>query len=93
MFRTVPLVCAVAAVACQSAFAAPSPAPADATAATLFFQNMGKLCGQRFEGATEFPTDDPGHSLAGKKLAISFERSIARGITKAAQSWAMTGWP
>jgi len=42
-------------------------------AAALFFQNLKTLCGQRFEGATEFPTDDPNHPLAGKKLSISFE--------------------
>lgn len=51
-----------------------SPAPADTRAATLFFQNIRKLCGQRFDGATEFPPDDPGHALAGKKLTISVEQ-------------------
>ena len=53
--------------------AAPSP-PAAASGATLFFQNVRKLCGQRFEGATEFPKDDPGHPLAGKKLIILVEQ-------------------
>ena len=36
-----------------------------------FFQNLKKLCGQRFEGQTIFPTD-PAHPLVGKKLVISF---------------------
>jgi hypothetical protein len=44
------------------------------TAPSLFFQNIKKLCGQRFEGATEFPLDEPGHPLAGKKLAIAVEQ-------------------
>ena len=35
-----------------------------------FFANLRKLCGQQFEGATEFPPD-PDHPLAGKKLTIS----------------------
>lgn len=42
-------------------------------APSLFFQNLKTLCGQQFEGKTEFP-DDPNHPLAGKKLTISFER-------------------
>lgn len=37
-----------------------------------FFQNLTKLCGQRFEGETEFPTD-PNHPLAGKKLVMIVE--------------------
>ena len=49
-------------------------APDETGAAALFFQNVGKLCGQRFEGATEFPKDEPGHPLAGKKLTISVEQ-------------------
>ena len=61
-------------VAAGGELAAASPAPADGSAATLFFQNVRKLCGQRFEGATEFPKDDPGHPLAGKNLSISIER-------------------
>jgi hypothetical protein len=60
-------------VSAEEPSSAPS-APADANAATLFFQNVRKLCGQRFEGATEFPKDDPGHPLAGKKLTISVEQ-------------------
>ncbi len=38
-----------------------------------FFQNLTKLCGQRFEGETEFPPD-PNHPLAGKKLVMVVER-------------------
>ena len=36
----------------------------------LFFENLRKLCGQQFEGATEFP-QDPKHEMVGKKLVIS----------------------
>ena len=38
----------------------------------LFFENLKKLCGQRFEGATEFP-QDPKHDFAGKKLVMHIE--------------------
>lgn len=48
-------------------------------APALFFQNLRMLCGQRFEGATEFP-DDPKHPLAGKKLTITFESCSDREI-------------
>lgn len=58
----------------EAGAASPAPASAEASAATLFFQNLKKLCGQRFEGATEFPKDDPTHALAGKKLTISVEQ-------------------
>ena len=51
----------------------PATSPSS-TAPTLFFQNIKKLCGQRFEGVTEFPLDDPGHALAGKKLTIAIEQ-------------------
>ena len=36
----------------------------------LFFASMTKLCGQRFDGATEFPANAD-HPLVGKKLVIS----------------------
>src|SRR5687768_4630778 len=72
MLRKRLLVFALAALASGTALA--SPAPADASPALLFFQNIGKLCGQRFNGATEFPLDDPGHPLAGKTLTISVEQ-------------------
>ena len=49
-----------------------SPATALPDAPALFLQNLKTLCGQRFEGATEFP-DDPNHPLAGKRLTISFQ--------------------
>lgn len=59
------------------AFAVPlgldaEPTPASDTPA-LFFANLRKLCGQRFEGSTEFPAD-PNHPLAGRKLVISVEQ-------------------
>ena len=47
-------------------------AAADAAphSAAEFFANLRKLCGQRFEGETEFPKDEE-HPLAGKKLVIT----------------------
>ena len=74
MLRTPLIILALTALASGWEIGAASPSPADASAATLFFQNVRKLCGQRFDGATEFPTDDPGHPLAGKKLTISVEQ-------------------
>lgn len=37
-----------------------------------FFENLKKLCGQRFEGETAFPQDKD-HPLAGKRLVMSVE--------------------
>ena len=74
MFRALPIIFALTAIASASDPIATPSAPAEAGAATLFFQNVRKLCGQRFEGATEFPRDDPNHPLAGKKLIISIEQ-------------------
>jgi hypothetical protein len=37
-----------------------------------FFQNVRKLCGQKFEGATEFPADKD-HPLAGKRLVVTVD--------------------
>jgi hypothetical protein len=39
---------------------------------TSFFQNIKKLCGQKFEGATQFPQNTD-HPLVGKKLLITIE--------------------
>ena len=44
-----------------------------ADARTRFFGKVRELCGQRFEGETEFPPDET-HPLAGKKLVITFEQ-------------------
>jgi len=74
MFVARLLTLALTALASGSALAAAPSASADTGAAALFFQNVRKLCGQRFEGATEFPKDEPGHALAGKKLIISIEQ-------------------
>jgi len=74
MSRARLLVFALTTAAWGSTLASSSPAPADAVAATQFFENVRKLCGKRFDGATEFPLDEPGHPLAGKKLTISVER-------------------
>ncbi|CAN5716512.1 hypothetical protein BH20VER1_BH20VER1_27350 [soil metagenome] len=51
-----------------------SPEQADKAHHThkLFFENVTKLCGQQFEGVTEFPPD-PDHDFAGKKLVASVE--------------------
>ena len=53
------------------ALPAAKPAAADAapSGAAEFFADLRKLCGQRFEGETEFPSD-PDHPLGGKKLVI-----------------------
>ena len=48
------------------------PDAAATSAQRLFFENVKKLCGETFEGVTEFP-DDPKHDFAGKKLVISVE--------------------
>lgn len=45
-----------------------------------FFKNMKKLCGQKFEGATDFPTGDPAHPLAGKRLVMHVETCGEREI-------------
>ena len=37
-----------------------------------FFENVKRLCGEKFEGVTEFP-DDPKHDFAGKKLVMFVE--------------------
>jgi hypothetical protein len=74
MFLARLLILALTALAAGSELAATPSASADAGAADLFFQNVRKLCGQRFEGATDFPKDEPGHPLAGKKLIISIEQ-------------------
>lgn len=68
------LVVGLVAAALGSSLAPAAPPPADGGAATLFFENLRKLCGKRFDGATEFPKDEPGHPLAGKKLTISVEQ-------------------
>ena len=41
-------------------------------AQAAFFQNVRKLCGQKFEGATEFPADQE-HPLVGKRLVINVD--------------------
>jgi hypothetical protein len=74
MLRTAVVVLTLTAVASGAEPSAAPSAAAEAGGATLFFQNVRKLCGQRFEGATEFPKDDPNHPLAGKKLTISVEQ-------------------
>lgn len=74
MFRTAVVGVALLAMASGVEPASALSVTADPKAATLFFQNVRKLCGQRFEGATEFPKDEPGHPLAGKKLTISIEQ-------------------
>jgi hypothetical protein len=38
-----------------------------------FFDNLKRLCGQKFEGETVFPLDDPDHPLAGKRLVMHVE--------------------
>ena len=74
MLRKRLVVAGLVAAALGSPFAAAAPTATDGGAPALFFENVRKLCGKRFEGATEFPKDEPGHPLAGKKLIISVEQ-------------------
>jgi hypothetical protein len=74
MFRAAAVVLALMAIASGVEPATALSVTGDPKMATLFFENVRKLCGQRFEGATEFPKDEPGHPLAGKKLTISVEQ-------------------
>ena len=39
---------------------------------TAFFHNIKQMCGQSFEGATQFP-DSPDHPLVGKRLVITID--------------------
>ena len=43
-------------------------APQDTRAA--FMRSLRALCGQSFAGATDFPTDNPEHPLAGRRLVM-----------------------
>ena len=56
-------------------------AAADAapSSAAEFYANLQKLCGQKFEGETEFPKDDD-HPLAAKKLVITIAHCSDSGI-------------
>jgi hypothetical protein len=38
-----------------------------------FFDNLKKLCGQKFGGTTVFPENEPNHPLAGKRLVMHVE--------------------
>lgn len=66
---------ALARLGCAAAiFAAVAPAVLaadDAATQKLFFANLAKLCGQKLDGATEFP-QDADHPLVGKQLTIDF---------------------
>lgn len=46
--------------------------PARARTQRAFFENLKRLCGQRFEGETVFPPDKD-HPLAGKRLVMHVE--------------------
>lgn len=65
----------LAGLATSGVFVAPSSvqSAAERDAQKPFFELLRSLCGQRFEGATEFPPD-PEHPLAGKKLIITVEQ-------------------
>ena len=71
MFVQLRTASALIAAACLLASAHHGSARAGVTPeARAFFAGLRELCGQRFEGATEFPPD-PNHPLAGKKLVIT----------------------
>ena len=55
-----------------AAFLEASSPPSKVGGQNEFFENLKKLCGQRFEGATEFPTNAD-HPLVGKKLIMFLE--------------------
>lgn len=46
---------------------------------TAFFRNIKKLCGETFEGVTQFP-QNPDHPLVGKKLVITIDSCTDREI-------------
>ena len=54
----------------QLKYASAPAAKADTQRA--FFENLKKMCGQRFEGETQFP-QNADHPLAGKRLIMSVE--------------------
>ena len=65
------LVCAAATLLCVPSKGAGAASP-HAEAQRAFFENLKRLCGQRFEGETVFPPDET-HPLAGKRLVMSVE--------------------
>lgn len=71
-FLVVTLTCAVAMVYWSPSQKA-SMASSQAEMQRAFFENLKRLCGQRFEGETVLPLDKD-HPLAGKKLIMSVER-------------------
>ena len=54
-------------------------AHAQSEAQTAFFQNLKKLCGQQFEGVTEYP-QDPAHPMVGKRLVMSVATCSEREV-------------
>lgn len=57
----------------------PNQASGGADTRKAFFENLRKMCGQRFAGETRFPAD-PNHPMAGKKLILSFDSCNDREI-------------
>ena len=75
---------ALFAIVCAVFLSSPNPssraiASPETETHRVFFQNLTKLCGQRFEGKTEFPPD-PKHPLAGKKLLMIVESCSEKEI-------------
>ena len=73
--RTIPIRFALSLLLSTSLVSAPAKAEEGVDARKthkLFFENVKKLCGERLEGATEFP-QDPKHDFAGKKLVMHVE--------------------
>ena len=62
-----------------SASAHAQDAPDKRETQKLFFENLKKLCGEKFEGATEFP-QDPNHDFAGKKLVMHVQTCTSNEI-------------
>lgn len=57
----------------------PTGVAAPSAAQSEFFENLRKLCGQKFEGETVFPRD-PEHPMVGKKLVMSVATCSEREI-------------
>ena len=50
--------------------APPQTAPPQPDSRAAFMRSLRALCGQSFAGTTDFPTDNPEHPLAGRRLVM-----------------------
>jgi hypothetical protein len=89
-------VAALLLLACVPVAAAPDRDDAE----RAFFDKLKKLCGRKFEGTTTFPTDEPNHPLAGKRLLMHVETCRDREIripfqvgADRSRTWVLTKTP